>query len=128
MFHARKTVQMNEIPEEHELMSFFEVEPIKVDKDSTFPFYYNILTYVVTNDQERIEVNISPSYGDIEIFWEQEKKLKFNWRFYDIKTLKIEKKDNLECLKITFNSESMTDCFLWVKPNFKIIGGMNIKH
>jgi len=36
------TVQMNEIPEEYELMSFFEVEPKKQDSD--VPFYYNILT------------------------------------------------------------------------------------
>ncbi len=117
---------MNEIPEEYELMSFFEVEPKKQDSD--VPFYYNILTYVIKNDSERIEVNISPSYGDIEIFWEQNSILKFNWRFYDIDTLKIEKKDNQECLKIIFNSENMTDCFLWIKPNFKIIGGMNITH
>ena len=119
---------MNEIPEEYELMSFFEVEPIKADKDSYIPFYYNVLTYVVTNERERIEVNISPSYGDIEIFWEQDNVLKFNWRFYDIQTLEIEQKDNQECMRITFNTENMTDCFLWVKPNFKIIGGMNITH
>ncbi|MBS2101214.1 hypothetical protein [Carboxylicivirga linearis] len=119
---------MNELPEEFELMSFFEVEPIKADKDSDVPFYYNILTYVIKSDLEKIEIIISPSYGDIEIFWEQNNILKFNWRFYDIETLKIEKRDNIECMKITFDSENMSDCFLWVKPSFKIIGGMNITH
>jgi len=34
---------MNEIPEEYELMSFFEVEPKK--RDVEVPFYYNNLTY-----------------------------------------------------------------------------------
>ena len=115
---------MNEIPEEFELMSFFENEPKKQDID--VPFYYNLLKYVVTSENERIEVNISPSFGDIEIFWEQNNNLKFNWRLYDICSLKIEKKDKQEYLVIKFNAKNISDCYLWVKPNFKIIGGMNI--
>jgi len=119
---------MKERPEEYELLSFFEVEPIKSDKDSEVPFYYNLITYVIENDSEKIEVNMSPSYGDIEIFWTQNNILKFNWRLYDIETLKIEKKDGHDCLIITFTAENMTDCFLWVKPFFKVIDGINIVH
>lgn len=119
---------MKEIPEEFELLSFFEVEPVKSDKDSDVPFYYNLLTYVIENDNEKIEVHISPSYGDIEIFWAQNSILKFNWRLYDIETLKIVRKDDHDCLIIAFESENIADCFLWVKPFFKIIGGMSIVH
>lgn len=117
---------MNEIPEEYELMSFFEVEPIKLDAD--VPYYYNQLTYILTNDTEKIEFHFSPAYGDIEIFWIQNNNLRFNWRLYDIESVKIEKKDGVECMQIVFNTDNIADCFIWVKPYFKIIGGMNIIH
>jgi hypothetical protein len=115
---------MNEIPEEYELMSFFEVEPKK--RDVEVPFYYNNLTYNIINGSETIDITISPSFADIEIFWIQNNLLKFNWKLNNIKTLKIEKNDGIECMKIIFNSENMSDCLLWIKPHFKIIGGMNI--
>jgi len=117
---------MNDIPEEYELTSFFEVEPLKLDKEA--PLRYNTVTYVKKNGLEKIEIHISPAYGDIEIFWEQNNELKINWRFYDIKSLKIEKKDNKEYLIVKFNAENMSECYLWVKPSFKIIGGMEIKN
>jgi hypothetical protein len=115
---------MNDIPEEYELTSFFEVEPIKLDKK--VPFKYNTVTYVIINGPEKIEIHISPAYGDIEIFWEHNNELKINWRLYDIRSLKIERKESKEYLIINFNAENMSDCYLWVKPNFKIIGGMEI--
>jgi len=117
---------MKELPEEYELMSFFETEPIKLDPN--VPFHYNHLTYIIKNKNEKIEVHISPAYGDIEIFWEQNDILRFNWRLYDIESLKIDNKDGMECLIIKFIPENISDCYMWVKPSFKIIGGMKITH
>ena len=117
---------MPKIPEEFELLSFFEVEPSKLDEDPNFPFFYNSLQYNIVNDSERIEVHLSPAYGDMEIIWEQQGPLKFNWRVYHIESLQIEKKDGLEYLIIKSKDENIADCYLWVKPHFKIIGGMNL--
>jgi len=62
----------------------------------------------------------------MELFWKQEGQLKFNWRIYDIESLSIETKNGIEYLIIKSSAENITDTYLWVKPSFKIIGGMKI--
>ena len=97
-----------------------------MDTDPNIPIYYNSLAYTIVNDSEHIDVHISPAYGDMELFCKQNGQLKFNWRFYNIESLSIEKKDGVEYLIIKSSAENITDTYLWVKPSFKIIGGMTI--
>ena len=104
------------------MLSFFGVEPAKLDTDPNIPIYYNSLKYTMVNGSEHIEVHLSPACGDMEIFWKQEGQLKLNWRIYDIKSLSIEKKDGIEYPIIKSSAENITDTYLWVKPSFKIIG------
>ncbi|WP_324823049.1 hypothetical protein [Sinanaerobacter sp. ZZT-01] len=54
------------IPDEVELISFFESEPILLDE--VVPFYYNQATYIFSNkNNELFKVSISPSYREIKV-------------------------------------------------------------
>lgn len=55
------------LPEQIDLMAFFESEPELLDKDPAIPFLYNRATYEFDNGIEQFCVVISPSYGDIKI-------------------------------------------------------------
>lgn len=115
---------MNTFPDEYELLSFFECEPEKTDID--VPFYYNQMSYTIKDDLNEYEFQISPAYGDLSVFWKEKGKLVLQWNFHNIEKLQIEKNNNSEYLILSFRSEDLSDCLIWVRPKFKMIGGMNI--
>ena len=110
------------IPEEHELLSFFEVEPTLLDKNS--PYYYNQITYDVHSEGEHVKVELSPSYDELIITWKQRDITRFHWKFENIEQFSIEKSSKGEYIKLHFHSEEIADTYLWIKPNFKVVGGM----
>ncbi len=113
---------MISIPEEHELIAFFETEPTLLDADQ--PWHYNTLTFEFQSAEEKVTVHLSPAYGDLEIYWTQKNELRLNWRLYDLKEIVIDKTDQKECMRIIPNAENMTETLLFLKPVVKIIGGM----
>lgn len=54
-----------EIPEELDLISFFESIPKR--KDETDVFYYDTSTFVLENDKELFEVILSPFYNEFTL-------------------------------------------------------------
>ena len=115
---------MKEFPEDYELISFFEVEPEVLDKDVIW--YYNTLTFTIERSDEKVTLNISPAYDDLEIFWERNDELKIHWKLFQIQSVKIEKKDDKEYMRIISTGEFMDDCFFFMKPSIKLIGGMKL--
>ena len=115
---------MKEFPEDYELISFFEVEPEVLDKDVIW--FYNTLTFSIKRGDEKVTLYISPAYGDIEIFWERTNELKIHWKLFNIQAIKIEKKDDKEYMRIISSNEYMDDCFFFIKPSIKLIGGMKL--
>ena len=51
--------------EEFELLSFFEVEPVRADKDIPWP--YNDFSYNVDLGQYTIQFGITPAYKDLSV-------------------------------------------------------------
>ena len=51
--------------EEHELLSFFEVEPTIGDKEQEWP--YNDYSYCVTRGELSLVVSVAPYYRDVEV-------------------------------------------------------------
>ena len=115
---------MRNLPEDYELLSFFEVEPVVLDKD--IPWHYNILTFRTEKNNEKLTVHISPAYGDFEIYWELDDELRLHWKLYNIEAIMIEKKDDKEYMRIVMKDENIDDCLFFMKPKFKLLGGMNI--
>lgn len=115
---------MKEFPEDYELLSFFETEPEVLDKE--MKWYYNTLTFSIERSDEKVTVYISPAYGEIEIFWERNDVLMIHWKLFNIQSVKIEKKDDKEYMRIISTNEFMDDCFFFMKPSIKLIGGMKL--
>lgn len=104
-------------PEEFELLSIFECEPIRADKD--VPFFYNSSLFRYRNeDDETYEFRMLPSYN--EVF------LKVAKRDYDIALLKLQ---NIEALSILSDNKVEKRIMLTttravikiqMKPSFRI--------
>ncbi|MDJ1183220.1 hypothetical protein [Roseofilum casamattae] len=58
---------MNPFPDLHELIRFFEVEPEPTDDN--IPCFYDGLTFQNNFGDDRIRVDIVPSYGEIDFDW-----------------------------------------------------------
>ena len=54
-----------QVPEDHELLAFFEAEP-KVT-DPGVAWFYNTLDLETERQRIRVQCRMSPSYGDIEV-------------------------------------------------------------
>jgi hypothetical protein len=53
------------LPEDYELIAFFEVEPVILDPG--VPWLYNTLTFLTSRDEFEVRLQISPSYGHLTL-------------------------------------------------------------
>ena len=61
---------MLSIPEEHELIGFFETEPELASADA--PWCYNQLTFRTVRGSDRITCQIEPASAELSIWWERD--------------------------------------------------------
>jgi hypothetical protein len=56
-----------EIPQEIDLISFFECEPELLDKKEGLPFYYNQAIYEFSTTSYKFKILLSPSYDEFQL-------------------------------------------------------------
>ena len=113
---------MMEIPEELDLISFFESIPKR--KDETDVFYNDTSTFVLENDKELFEVTLSPFYNEFTLNV-KDKYTKETLSYLELLSVKkieiVEDKKHLSKIRL-FHGES--DRYeniieLTLKPNYK---------
>jgi hypothetical protein len=57
------------IPQQHELIGFFESEPELLDASAAWA--YNRLTFRTVSDDEQIEFVLEPANGELRLSWSQ---------------------------------------------------------
>lgn len=112
-------------PEEIDLLSLFECEPILLDKSEDLPFYYNEASYHFNNKEEEFHVTISPSYGEVQIEV-KERTSQDLIALFDLKRVGkfeiIEDKKETSSILLTINNEETQQTIeLGFKPKFKVV-------
>jgi hypothetical protein len=86
-------------PLEHELLSFFEVEPTLTDRDA--PRYYNRLTFVSVRGSDRIECEIEPADEIVEFRWVQDGVQRIWLKLESVDSMRVETSSGVETLLIS---------------------------
>ena len=115
---------MNNFPNENDLLSLFECEPILFDTTSK-DFYYNEATYKFSNGEEDFTVTLSPSYSEVKIQVIQRTSNKLisllDLKRVDKFEITTDKKD-LSSVLLRNQNDDFTQTFeIDFKPKFKLI-------
>jgi hypothetical protein len=75
------------LPKEQDISAFFEVAPTLSDPD--VPWCYNAITFQFESGENRIEVEISPSYESFTLRWWQENRVAVSLALNGVTSLSI---------------------------------------
>lgn len=78
---------MLELPEEYELIGFFECEPQLADKQ--IPWCYNNLIFTLSREQDIVRCEITPSYGELKLSWKQNGLQRADFQLNHLKGLSV---------------------------------------
>lgn len=95
-----KGVTLLSLPEEYELISFFEVEPELLDNDET-PWLYNELKFVTTRGEDEVVVKIYAAIGEFSVDWKQSGRSIIKMKLTELDSLTIEMLKNDEFLSVS---------------------------
>ncbi len=116
---------MDPLPEEWQLLSFFETEPILGDADLPWP--YNSLIYDLERDADSIHCELRPSYERLWLVWNREGTeilhLDLNW----VSGITIETGGDRELLTATFRDTFLLPLELQLKPSVTVTWGTSAK-
>lgn len=95
---------MNPFPEEYELVTLLESEPIKLDNE--IPFYYNILFFKLTRNGITLNLCLEPASNRMNIRISNEiQGTLFELKFESILGIETYKDDHTEGLLVILDSE-----------------------
>ena len=102
--------------EEHEVLSFFEIEPIPTDKDVPWP--YNDYLYEVERDGLSMSCAIAPAYKDVRIILKCNGSKIYEFNSVGVRDVRYNNKGGKETLEIILSdNESIS---LRVKSKIEI--------
>lgn len=78
---------MLDLPEEYELISFFECEPQLADPST--PWCYNNLHFSTFRGQDHIVCEIEPAYGELKLWWKQAGQLRAHVKLNKLESLSV---------------------------------------
>ncbi|GGF31903.1 hypothetical protein [Echinicola rosea] len=105
-------------PDEVDLMSFFECEPISLDSHEV-PFFYNESTYQYLNAKNQsFTVKICPSYGEVKFFVKSNSIELSNIQLSSVSTLSI-LSDRKEEKRLMITSKNYT-IKITLKPELQL--------
>jgi hypothetical protein len=108
-------VVIREFPPDHELLAFFESEPIVLDPE--VPWFYNTLEFTTVRNDIQVRCRIRPSYGEIttQLTMRGQELVKFE--LCDAETIRVIVNGREEALVATFPAKLRLDNFaLQLKP------------
>ena len=113
-------------PEEHELIWLFESEPVLMDPGERW--YYNTATFTTRRASDQVACAISPSYGDLEVWWERDGNEILHVALSGIESVRVVRESGAELLEATFAEEKRLQPFLLrLKPTVHISWGTTIQ-
>lgn len=102
--------------EELDLLSFFEVEPKKKDRDVPWP--YNDFLYEVVQGDLRLSCAVAPAYKDVRIILKRGASVIYELRAMDLTDVKYHKDKGREVLAFVLNARETV--WLRLKPEISI--------
>ncbi|MCU0415007.1 MAG: hypothetical protein MUE91_11510 [Ignavibacteriaceae bacterium] len=103
--------------EEWELMSFFEVEPKKLDKDVIW--FYNFNEYKISNGDFELIFSIEPCSADVFILLKRNETISYQLHARYIQDIRLIKDKRGEMLEIIINSRDRI--LLKINPDIVIL-------
>jgi hypothetical protein len=102
--------------QELELLSFFEVEPIRTNRDIPWP--YNDFSYRLELDEFTISFSIAPAYKDLSLSVVHNGSVLYALKGLSVKDVRYHKDADLETLEITCSDHDT----IWfrLRPNLLI--------
>jgi hypothetical protein len=76
------------LPESYELVGLFGSEPRLADHG--VPWVYNRLTFSTSAGAEKVEVAISPSFGQVSLIWRQGDQTRVTLELNNVESLAVE--------------------------------------
>lgn len=89
--------------EELELLSFFEVEPTRADRDIPWP--YNDFTYQLALGEYVVSFSIAPAYKDLSLSISHKSTALYGFKGLSVKDVRYHKDSDIETLEIV-----VSDC------------------
>ena len=78
---------MIKLPEEFELIAFFECEPYLASQGT--PWVYNSVTFETTRGEDYLRFKIEPDVGEIQLTWVQAGITRVNFKLNDLASISI---------------------------------------
>ncbi len=91
---------MLSLPNDHELIGFFEAEPELLDGNA-MPWIYNELKFTTIRGEDKVIVNIYASFGELSVNWIKSGKQLIKLKLIELDSLNIELQSNDEFLTAT---------------------------
>jgi hypothetical protein len=105
---------MDPFPEEWELLSLFEVEPVISDRD--VPWFYNLLTFETTRGDDHIKCEIEPGYEIIRLTWWQGRHEKLSLDLHWVRSLRVVTGSGQDYFVASFRDKTLLDLEFHLKP------------
>jgi len=122
---------MKPFPDKFELISFFESRPALLDPH--VDWYYNHLTFITTDNADRIECEIEPANLLMKLRWYRDGSELVNLNLEVVTGLKIENRGGKESLRATFSETSgIGSLLIQLKPSIHVfmelkISGLDVR-
>jgi hypothetical protein len=123
-YRGRSTSSLDAVtpfPADHELIGFFEVEPILADQN--VPWCYNTLTFVTIRGSDKVACEICPGYGTIRLLWERDGNPIGRFELAAVSGLHLTSKDGAEFVAATFSLAKVSEFKLHLKPHVQVEWG-----
>ena len=90
---------MIELPEEHELIGFFESEPELLDTDD-IPWVYNEVKFTTKRGEDEVVVKIYASSGEFSVLWKNTDRQLLAMKLIHLEIITVELQHNDEFLTV----------------------------
>jgi hypothetical protein len=105
------------LPEDYELIAFFEAEPELLDPGA--PWLYNTLTFAIVRGGLEICCRISPSYGQLTLRLKMAGEDLLNVDIGRVGGIRLESRDGREALLATVDGDN--DFVLQLRPHVCVV-------
>jgi hypothetical protein len=103
--------------EDWELLSFFEVEPYRLDP--SIPWVYDDLVYLVEDGELSLSCAIHPAYKDVRIVLKQREHCLYEFAAMGVEDIQVLREKGNEVLEITLSEEQ--NLRVKLRPSIEIV-------
>ena len=116
---------MTPFPDQHELLTLFECEPVLADKD--VPWCYNHLTFKTNRGSDQIVCEIMPSYHALKLAWTRDGQQLVSLDLNSVAGITLELDGQTEAFTATSRDENLAPLRVQLKPHVSVSWGTTIE-